>query len=141
MSPVLPCSAGAVSLQESRLSDPAISCFSLAGIPGSGCAPCAAFAAPLRARLASGQQLPCRGKLSFLQQQNQACLDRFHWRVGNGKTVLNICGCGPGVWLWQLGLVELLAGLLELHQCSLGAGKVTLTGFGDLALELCVAAV
>lgn len=107
MSPVLPCSAGAVSLQESWLSDPAISCFSLVGIPGSGVLPVRRL---LRARLASGQQLPCRGKLSFLQQQNQACLDRFPWRVGNGKTVLNICGCGPGVWLWQLGLVELLAG-------------------------------
>lgn len=31
-----------------------------------------------------------------------------------------------------------MAGLLELHWCSLGAGKVTLTEFGDLALQLCV---
>lgn len=72
---------------------------------------CAAFAVPQGTRFSSSQQLPCLENLSFLQQQNQACLDQFHCRVGNGKTSLNICGCGPGVWLLELGLVAAWPGL------------------------------
>lgn len=40
-----------------------------------------------------------------------------------------------------VGIGGCLAELLELHEGTLGAGKVTLTGFGDLDLELCVGAV